>query len=278
MRTTVSRALFVGTLVLFSLDSSAQAGAQLQRATMVYGVENNSASSTQLHRNTLDYRSTADLTLSQAIDHERLRTDISLNLDDEGLAAAFDRSGADCDGFIKDDGTYGTYGKVIERAFNEYDHLGNLLSDDAATKRGMGRVCPNFKSLQKEDRVRFWVWTFASIAWAESTCLPRARARGTTTTAVGLLQMEAGIKHRRWRGQLCAKFAEVASPGPNLLCGLEIMHGHFAGKYEGDSCSGANSQGLILKCSYWQKLRVTNSTITRLISLFPECGGRQHEI
>lgn len=268
-------AILVSASVLISFSSSTSHGSTvLRRFPSDQSTSSSKANleATKFSRPLLAART--NLALSEAIDFVRISEPIQIALAvDDGLAVAFDRKGADCDGFIKDDGSYGAYGKVIAKAFNEYPHLKNLLSDDAASKRGMGRLCPGFSRLDQEDRVRFWVWTFASIAWAESTCLPRAKARGSNTAAVGLLQMEAGIKHRSWRGQLCRKYADVSAPGPNLLCGMEIMHGHFAGKYEDPpNCSGASAEGLVLRCSYWQKLRQPNSTITRLISLFPDCA------
>jgi hypothetical protein len=189
----------------------------------------------------------------------------------DGLHDRFDAKGANCNAFIQPNGTYGPHGRVIANGFKENPHLRNLLNDHAATARGIPTLCPRFAQLNQEERVKFWVWTFAAIAWDESTCKPSARAQGYTTTAIGLLQMEMPKKNRAWRGGLC-KAPSVSGPRENLLCGMEIMSAHFDGDYSGKNCKGENARGLILNCSYWQKLRSISSPVANLIRLYPACS------
>ncbi len=189
----------------------------------------------------------------------------------DGLHDRFEQKGANCNAFIQPNGNYGPHGRVIVNGFKENPHLRNLLNDRAASARGIPQLCPRFAQFDEDERVKFWVWAFAAIAWDESTCLPGARAKGVTTTAIGLLQMEMPKNKRAWRGGLC-KAASVTGPRENLLCGMEIMSAHFDGDYSGRNCKGENARGLILSCSYWQKLRKMDSSIANLIRLYPSCS------
>lgn len=189
---------------------------------------------------------------------------------DDALHGRFEAKGADCSDFIDADGVFGPRGHVIASAFKQFEHLQVLISNQAARATSMPQLCPKFARLSEEERIRFWVWTFAAIAWDESTCKYGARnSRATNGTAVGLLQMETNLRARSWRGPLC-RFQSVASPRENLLCGLEIMRGQFSGLYSSNrSCKGL--AGLSMPCSYWQKLRRNWSPVHHLITLFPGC-------
>lgn len=191
-------------------------------------------------------------------------------LNDDGLHGRFEAKGANCSDFIDRNGMLGSRGHVIASAFQQFEHLRVLVSEKAARATSMPQLCPKFSRMNEEQRIRFWVWAFAAIAWDESTCKPGAtNSRATNGTAVGLLQMESTLRARSWRGPLC-RFQSVSAPRENLLCGLEIMRGQFEGFYSGSkACQG--QAGLSMACSYWQKLRRNWSPIHQLIMLYPGC-------
>jgi hypothetical protein len=186
----------------------------------------------------------------------------------KGLSKSFKARGANCNAFINEKNDLGRHGIAIKNAFSKYTkpgHIGLLLNDSAAKAHSMPQLCPKFKSLSNEERIRFWVWTMAAIAWEESTCKDNAyNPNGTTDAAVGLLQLNRNYKNRYWRGALC-KAKEVATPPNNLSCGLEIMRGQFDGFY-------GKPAGLSMPKSYWQRLRQGWSKIDYLISLYPGCA------
>lgn len=187
-----------------------------------------------------------------------------------GLTDAFDSKGADCTPFIKDDGTYGWWGKVLESELNSgrYPRFTHL----PPAPRDIARICPNYSRLQLRERKHFWIWVFASIAHDESTCSTHAKAQGTNDKAVGLLQMEKTYRKRFWRGKEC-QAKDMTAASPNLKCGMRILHEQLLGKSGDYQSSGRLYPG---EPSYWEKLNSredypTGGTIGHLIRTFPLC-------
>lgn len=171
------------------------------------------------------------------------------------LADQFDYKGAKCEKFLTESGDQGEWGKVVT------DQIKNLPSDEVENSfysnniPDMDFICPNFKSFSKELKLKFWVWTFASISWEESTCNPKASAQGINCKAVGLLQLEGSSKLRRGRGSNC-EVASVNDAKNNLSCGVEILHDQLLGQkssyYKGTEATGE----LFWEGSYWLHLRL----------------------
>lgn len=184
------------------------------------------------------------------------------------LDAAFTGKGANCSAFISTNGTLGPLGQTI---FNSISSRGANSPLVIADRPGMSdgpKACPKWRELSQQDRIHFWIWTFAAIAWDESTCLPNARnPRATNGVAVGLMQLDEQRSARSWRGPNC-RTTSVASANQNVLCSLDIMEELMRGK-DGVYKSNGHLWG---NTSYWQKLKLKQGgDIGRLIRTFPLC-------
>lgn len=186
------------------------------------------------------------------------------------LADEFYEKGADCTPFIKRDGSYGWWGKVIasELDSGKYPRFTGVKPPP----RDIHTVCPNYTRFNRSELKHFWVWVFASIAHDESTCRTQAKAQGTNDGAVGLLQMEKTYRKRFWRGEEC-RTKNMTAASSNLRCGMRIMHEQLLGKNGDYQSSGRIYPG---EPSYWEKLNSredypTGGTIGRLIRTFPLC-------
>ncbi len=184
------------------------------------------------------------------------------------LSAHFSQKGADCRGFIGDDGSYGPYGQVIQSYIQSQGSDSILLSNNLASMNGASNICPNWKKFDEATKTHFWVWTFAAIAHAEDTCKnSQEKVPATNGYAIGLLQMDYTVKARSWRGPNC-KAKNIGPYEANLKCGLDIMSELMLGprgEYKGPGLIyGANS--------YWQKLKGrTGGDIGEKIRAFPLC-------
>lgn len=184
------------------------------------------------------------------------------------LDKAFTGKGANCSAFISSNGALGPLGQTI---FNNISSRGANSPFVVADRPGMSdgpKACPRWRQLTKQDRIHFWIWTFAAIAWDESTCLPNARnSNATNGVAVGLMQLDEQKSGRSWRGPNC-KAKSVASANQNVLCSLDIMEELMRGK-DGVYKSNGHLWG---STSYWQKLKVKDGgNIGKLIRTFPLC-------
>lgn len=77
--------------------------------------------------------------------------------------------GANCANFIDKEGRVGPLGREIQTQIRNYpESYSNNDPPDVL------RLCPGYSSMAKEERERFWVWTFAMLAKQESSCSPVA--------------------------------------------------------------------------------------------------------
>lgn len=195
-----------------------------------------------------------------------------------GLSDSFSIQGADCSKFITDNGEYGEYGLILKEALEEKGRDSHMYADDRPGMEDSPYTCPAWKSLSYEMRLRFWVWTFASIAWDESRCNHRARnPNATNGTAIGLLQLDQARSARRWRGVNCEP-KDISPPRNNLRCGVDIMEELMRGKDGVYKASGK----LWGDTSYWEKLKrrpnIKNpSAVASRILEFPACQVRSKE-
>lgn len=170
------------------------------------------------------------------------------------LDTEFSSNGVDnnCFHFFTTEGTIGPWGNIILKSINnlpENELKKSYLSDNIPD---MNYICPNFKNFSDDLKKKFWVWTFASIAWQESSCEANQISQGVNSKAVGLLQLEDSKKLREGRGNNC-EVKSVTDPKNNLPCGVEILHQQLLGS---DSRYFNTSTGeLFWKSSYWQHLR-----------------------
>ena len=184
------------------------------------------------------------------------------------LHADFKNNGADCTGFIHSDGNYGSYGAVIRDYLAREDDTSPYFRSEQVGMVGPPSVCPRWRELSREDKVRFWVWTFAAIAWKESTCVASSsNQEATYGHAVGLLQLDANRSDRSWRGPNC-RVDDIRPPAPNLQCGMDIMKDLLRGPEGPYKTSGA----LYPVKSYWASFRAeSGGPVAALIARFPLC-------
>lgn len=187
-----------------------------------------------------------------------------------GLSAGFYKNGAKCDNFINSNGKLGPWGKAIDDYIIAQGNSSIFLSDRLNGFERDPGFCPNWKKLTAEQKRHFWAWTFAAIAWKESTCKPTAKNRKASNgTAVGLLQMDEKQKDRKWRGRYCA-VASVVGAEANVRCGMDIMSELLIGK-EGEYRSNGMLYGK-KNGSYWEQLRHPDGgKIGELIRQNPLC-------
>lgn len=188
------------------------------------------------------------------------------------LTESFSEDGADCSKFIDDNGDFGEYGKILLEALLEKGTDSHLFADDRPGMEDSPYTCPAWKTLSFDMRLRFWVWTFAAIAWDESKCDARARnTQASNGVAVGLLQLDEARSARRWRGRNC-EAKNVSAPRENLRCGVDIMDELMRGR---DGLYKASGK-LWGDTSYWQKLKKSAnarapSAVVKRIKEFPAC-------
>ena len=211
-----------------------------------------------------------------------------------------------CKNFIKDNGTYGPWGKVIEQYFlkqkvendktkseqeNNELKAKDFFSPALKGMQSSPRICPNWGRLEPKQKLKFWVWTFAAIAQDESRCNPKALNKGTRKHPIpnprdppaGLFQLNSRLHKREDRGRNC-KFEEVPEKllmskeelpkeivTSYITCSLDIMHDLIeipVGRYGG-------SGKIYPTYSYWQKLRYpypTGGVLGANIRRYPLCN------
>ncbi|MBS1963285.1 MAG: hypothetical protein JST04_13805 [Bdellovibrionales bacterium] len=189
-----------------------------------------------------------------------------------------------CKLFLDDKGEYGSYGRIIKGYIEAEQKLASseqvFLSDEILGMESVPKICPKWKSLDDKTRTKFWVWVFAAIASAESSCNTDIKeVWGVNDTCTGLLQLEKGYSLRAHRGPNCAGVSpkDIRKPYSNLRCGMDIMKGQLVSRnakdeleFDGRIYPGAG----MTATSYWLKLRKANGgTIGKLIRSFTPCGA-----
>jgi hypothetical protein len=202
-----------------------------------------------------------------------------------------------CSQYLNANGTVGNKGAHIVKIMTgqhkaTYERV--LLSDRAGDKPGMPLVCPRWKNLSKEQRLQFWVWTFAAISKKESTCGEDPKSKraaidtGTGELAAGEFQLNYALKQRNWRGVSSGlshcRAKNILSFENNVACSLDIMVDQFTGVYSygyvrrGKRRIRVHYPTGLTGNSYWAELK-TNRTPSRMqtspiladIKLFPPC-------
>ncbi len=179
------------------------------------------------------------------------------------LAPHFSNNGVNnkCDKFFDKKGDLGPWGNSVIKAINklppkEQDRsfLSNSIPD-------MNFICPNFSQFSKDLKLKFWAWTFAAIAWQESSCDPNEISQGINCKAVGLLQLEDTMELRKGRGPNCG-VSTVMEAHENLSCGVEILHQQLLGS-NGTYFKNIGTGELFWKSSYWQHLRLKDNGVNQ---------------
>jgi hypothetical protein len=184
-----------------------------------------------------------------------------------------------CTNFIKDNGKLGDWGKMIDDYIEEKGGAkSQFLKDEVQGMTAAPKTCPNWYNLNSEERKRFWVWMFASIAQVESSCdqtqVNNGKVPNPSDRPRGLFQLNTLKKNREWRGSNC-KFpsgaAHTTKPKNQIRCSMDIMNEILKGK---GGMYKANGK-IFPTNSYWEKLRPNHSQsggpIGELVRKFPLC-------
>ncbi len=217
---------------------------------------------------------------------------------DEQAGASGNKFHPNCQGFIGPNGQYGEWGQLLADQIEDQPHLSIFLSDRVAQVQNMEVFCPNFTNLTKEQKTRFWVWTFMSIAHVESTCragVAAAAPSGEGYYAQGLLQMENlgesldGMRST-WAGNpnptsACQSSNIRANTEDNLRCGLDALSNTLQGFH---TCAKQEAPGkppvVAETCrpnilnNKWEKFRCLpgqcgHDAISNRLMTFEACGA-----
>ncbi len=217
------------------------------------------------------------------------------------LTASFKKKGADCTDYIKPDGSYGERGKLAAKEIlgegQSSDRWGYFSSNQID---GIRSICPNFNKFRDDQKLNFWIWMLAAMAWDEGKCRSDIiNMNATNGIAAGDLQMPEDFKNdREWRGPGCnAKHARVpgvfvngkktgasyymANYENSIPCAIEVLGGAICGFYSKrayplkcDESEEFKSRPLMGKHLYWEKLRHPGKgNILAMTKEFPLCKG-----
>jgi hypothetical protein len=120
-----------------------------------------------------------------------------------------------CQNFIDDDGLYGDWGQEIADNLKPED-FPNFF--DSTNVKDVVKLCPAFADFTEEQTTNFWVYTFAAVSMAESSCNRKALADGPNGQAGGLLQLHVGSTKL-----YCGMSIKTFVANDNLKCGMKIL-------------------------------------------------------
>lgn len=184
-----------------------------------------------------------------------------------------------CENFVKEDGSLGVWGDMIVNYIENTEGASDIyLYDEVRGMTASPYTCPNWYNLNNQQRKRFWVWMFASIAQVESSCDPTKVNTGpvpdATDRPTGLFQLNQVKRNRMWRGENCkfeTGYTATIKPENQIKCSMDIMMEILKGRrgiYRG-------SGRIFPTNSYWEKLRPNHSQtggpIGELVRNYPPC-------
>jgi hypothetical protein len=200
------------------------------------------------------------------------------------LTASFAKEDADenCHRYIKPDGTYGEQGLAIRKEIVGMGRSSNMreyfLNYELPQ---MNKLCPKFNTLQKEQKINFWIWYMAAISWDETKCFDdnwQVNKNATDTTAAGEFQMPAPWSHRDWRGPGCdAKEPPLNgllmnNPANNIPCAVQTLAYGLCGFYSWnrEKCMD-KPQKPFGSNLYWSGAKRNDSKTMKMAKEFPLC-------
>jgi hypothetical protein len=194
---------------------------------------------------------------------------------------------ASCQNFIKSNGDYGPWGQIVRTEINRYGgkdldnvymnpdkNIGRYKRHSGEPSQSITTICPNFYSFTPEQKMNFWVYTYAALANAESNCDPKRPASpgvyNPNGVAIGLFQMELSAslrrsKDRSYGGNYCA--GNITSPGVNIRCSAKVMEQLLL---EGKGLYAKNIRQVWEK-QYWGPFQANSSRAKSAISQYRLC-------
>ncbi|MFV8259667.1 hypothetical protein ACNQKP_17800 [Bdellovibrio bacteriovorus] len=151
----------------------------------------------------------------------------------------------------------GEWGHAIRKEYmaGNFTHLAEGTPD-------IHQLCPNYKIMKPTDKANFWVLIFNAMTHYESTCNPKATAKGPNGSLYGLMQLHVG------REQVYAKSCEKGdskTPVNTFACTLDMLNGQLR-----------RDNALFSRKSYWDVLRPQAASgkakkISRSVSAYVPC-------
>lgn len=187
-----------------------------------------------------------------------------------------------CSEFINPAGGYEETGIImleamreVEKANQTYPYKQKNRNCSFEKSFDFGRACPNFKYLSPLQKDHVWVWLWASVAQAESSCDPTVDAEGIDNEELGRKNIADGLYGLEYSAdtrklsdrdpRFCPHTAITEEVGgtKNLKfqsrCAASIMFNRQCGS------------NIVDENSYWEKLRSNQRKITLLIQRHPLC-------
>jgi hypothetical protein len=137
--------------------------------------------------------------------------------------------GASCDIFFKENGEPGSVGTALLAGVRE-----NKSSFAGKVPKDMKFLCPNYSTMDEEQRNLFWVWVMMSMSSTESGCDPNAvNENAVHGPAIGLFQL----------GKDQCPNADLKNGIENSSCALKKFASEMSGRSTLIATSARSSDG-----------------------------------
>ena len=165
-----------------------------------------------------------------------------------------------CENIIRSNGEPGQVGILLLAAMKQHQdcYFGSGMSPHPS-------VCGGFSEFSDQEKVNFWLYTFAAIAKDRSNCEPeRSSASGKYD---GLFNLPYAWRDRRDQG-LDQTHCQVGGPSNSRELGFQANCA--VATLAGDSCEFGARVGS--GNSYWNNLQQSNGSISNILKRFPGCN------
>lgn len=143
-------------------------------------------------------------------------------------AAGLNSAWPKCKLFMSSSGEYSSYGRIVKNYINEKLHP-VFLSNNILGMSDHPNICPNWAKFDEETKVKFWVWTMASISAIESACNVAVNDKRDVTGefTFGLYQLERKtalrFANRRFAPNCMRPTSELRKPIGSIRCAMDML-------------------------------------------------------
>jgi len=133
-----------------------------------------------------------------------------------------------CKLFMSTNGEYGSYGRIVKNYIDEKLHK-VFLSNNILGMSTHPNICPNWAKFDEATKVKFWVWTMASISAIESACNVAVKDKRDVTGeyTFGLYQLERKTElrfgNRRFAPNCMRPTSELRKPIGSIRCAMDML-------------------------------------------------------